>query len=198
MEHPKRQISHVIHLLTEGSPADQKKALHAYFLPDASFTHPLCRVPSFSHLNVPLLGEVNSRWVIWMIYRWYKILSPRIVAHVECDEFNQESSTLFVDIHQIFSLFFVPFYKADVRLTSKLKLFHSEDDGRYYIASQEDLYQTNEWVKFVWPGGATLIGLGQLFAAFLCIVGAFLLAPVTWIEQRRAMTTQVNGAKKGI
>jgi hypothetical protein len=82
---PERQISHVIHLLTEGSPAEQKDALDAYFLPDASFIHPLCRVPSFSHISLPLIGEINSRWVIWMIYRWYKILSPRIVLNVECD-----------------------------------------------------------------------------------------------------------------
>jgi hypothetical protein len=79
-----KQISHVIHLLTEGSPADQKRALDTYFLPDASFLHPLCRVPSFSKNNVPLLGEIDSRWVLWMIYRWYKILSPRILLDVEC------------------------------------------------------------------------------------------------------------------
>merc|ERR1711964_217737 len=103
---------------------DQKDALDAYFLPDAAFIHPLCRVPSFSHFNLPLVGEINSRWAIWMIYRWYKILSPRIVLDVECDEFNQKSSILFVEIRQIFSLFFVPFYKSDVRLTTKLNLVH--------------------------------------------------------------------------
>ncbi|KAH6717396.1 hypothetical protein BKA61DRAFT_719399 [Leptodontidium sp. MPI-SDFR-AT-0119] len=196
MDHPKRQISHVIHLLTEGSPADQKDALDAYFLPDAAFIHPLCRVPSFSHFNLPFVGEINSRWVIWMIYRWYKILSPRIVLDVECDEFNQKSSILFVEIRQIFSLFFVPFYKSDVRLTTKLKLVHSEHDGKYYIKSQEDLYQTNELVKFFWPGGASIIWLWQLFATGLCILGALLLAPVTWIEQRHA--NQINGVKKSI
>jgi hypothetical protein len=81
---PEKQISHVIRLLTEGSPEDQKHALDTYFLPDASFLHPLCRVPSFSHYSVPLFGNVDSRWVIWMIYRWYKILSPRILSDVEC------------------------------------------------------------------------------------------------------------------
>lgn len=80
-----KQISSVIHSLTEGSPADQKNALDTYFLPDSSFIHPLCRVPSFEKYSLPLIGEINSRWVIWMIYRWYKILSPRIVLNVECD-----------------------------------------------------------------------------------------------------------------
>ncbi|KUJ17238.1 uncharacterized protein LY89DRAFT_646443 [Mollisia scopiformis] len=197
MEHPKRQISHVIHLLTEGSPADQRDALETYFLPDSTFIHPLCRVPSFSHVSLPLIGEINSRWVIWMIYRWYKILSPRILLDVECGaEFNQKSQILFVEIHQIFSLFFVPFYKSNVHLTTKLRLVHAEDDNKYYIKSQEDLYQSNEVVKFFWPGGATIIWCWQIFATWLCIVGALLLAPITWVEQRHS--NQVNGVKKSL
>jgi len=194
MEHPKRQIAGVIHLLTEGSPAEQKDALDTYYLPDATFIHPLCRVPSFSHVSLPLIGEINSRWVIWMIYRWYKILSPRIVLTVECDEFNQKSSILFVEINQIFSLFFVPFYKSNVHLTTKLHLVHASEDNRYYIKSQEDLYQTNEVVKFFWPGGATVIWFFQMVATFLCIVGALALAPVTWMVQRQSV--QVNGVGK--
>ncbi|TVY82213.1 hypothetical protein LSUE1_G007321 [Lachnellula suecica] len=211
MDHPKKQASNVIHLLTEGSPADQKETLETYFLPDASFIHPLCRVPSFSKFYLPLIGEINSRWAIWMIYRWYKILSPRIVLNVECDgqsstptarpllmiaEFNQKSSILFVEIHQIFSLFFVPFYKSDVHLTTKLHLVHSSKDSKYYIKLQEDLYQSNEVVKFFWPGGATIIWFWQMFATFLCIVGALTLAPVTWMYQKRANT--VNGTNKRI
>jgi len=194
MDHPKRQASNVIHLLTEGTPAEQKEALETYFLPDATFVHPLCRVPSFSHISLPLLGEVNSRWAIWMIYRWYKILSPRIILDVECDEFNQESKILFVDIHQIFSIFFVPFYKSDVRLTTKLGLVQSTGDNKYYIKSQEDLYQLNEVVKFFWPGGATIVWFWQIFATFLCIVGALMLAPVTWMIQRQSK--KVNGVSK--
>jgi hypothetical protein len=151
-----------------------------------------------------------------MIYRWYKILSPRIVLNIECDglssftcyvllnsisnirqilEFNQKSSILFVDIRQIFSLFFVPFYKADVHLTTKLQLVHSANDGKYYIQSQEDLYQLNELVKFFWPGGAIIIWLLQVFATGMCILGALVLAPITWVEQRHA--NGVNGVKKG-
>jgi hypothetical protein len=72
---------------------------------------------------------------------------------------------------------------------------HHANDGKYYIQSQEDLYQLNEVVKFFWPGGATIIWLWQLFATALCIVGALLLAPVTWVEQRHA--NSINGIKKG-
>jgi hypothetical protein len=79
---PVKEIAPVIHTLTEGSPLAQKVALETYFRPNASFAHPFCRVPSFSKLSVPLIGVISSRWVIWMIYRWYKILSPRIVLDV--------------------------------------------------------------------------------------------------------------------
>jgi len=196
MDHPKRQVSSVIHLLTEGSPVEQKDALETYFLPDASFTHPLCRVPSFSKYTIPIIGEINSRWVIWMVYRWYKILSPRIVLNVEEAEFNQKAQVLFVGIHQIFSLWFVPFYKSNVHLTTKLHLFHSPEDSKYYITSQEDMYQINDVVKFFWPGGAKIIWLFQMFATFLCIVGSLLLAPVTRLEQK--YHTKINGVKKEI
>jgi len=132
-----------------------------------------------------------------MIYRWYKILSPRIVLDIECDEYNQKSQILFVDIHQIFSIFFVPFYKSDVHLTTKIKVVHSEQDGKYYIKSQEDLYQLNEVVKFFWPGGATILWLWQVFATGMCILGALFFAPITWLEQKYA-SGQVNGIEKDV
>jgi hypothetical protein len=50
-------------------------------------------------------------------------------------------------------------------------------------------------VKFVWPGGATIIWLWQVFATGLCILGGLMLAPITWVEQRHA--SGVNGVKKG-
>lgn len=115
-------------------------------------------------------------------------------------EYNQSSRLLFVEIHQIFSLFFVPFYKSNVHLTTKLQLAPNPtdpDDKKYYIASQEDLYQLNEVVKFFWPGGATVIWLWQMMATAMCVLGALTLAPVTWLEQRRAnRRVGVNGGKK--
>jgi hypothetical protein len=77
-----KEIPHIVHNLTEGSPVEQKHALETYFRPNASFEHPFVRVPSFSKASIPLFGEIDSRWVIWMIYRWYKILSPRIILDV--------------------------------------------------------------------------------------------------------------------
>ena len=115
-------------------------------------------------------------------------------------EFNQSSSILFLQIHQIFSLFFVPFYKANVNLTVKLHLVHKASTNKYYISSQEDLYQINEVVKFFLPGGATFLWLWQVLASFVCVLGALVLAPITWMEQRWADegNSKVNGVKKGL
>jgi hypothetical protein len=108
-------------------------------------------------------------------------------------EYNQSSHILFVEIRQIFSIFFVPFYKSDVNLTTKLVLSHNSSKGKFYIKSQEDLYQSNEVVKFFWPGGATIVWLWQLFATLMCILGALVFAPITWMEQRHAV--KINGVK---
>ena len=67
------EISSIIHTLTQGSPSAQRAALEKYFAPTASFTHPFCRTGSFN----------GSRWLIWCIYRWYKILSPRIELGID-------------------------------------------------------------------------------------------------------------------
>ena len=67
------EIPQIIHLLTQSPPSTQRKTLETYFTPSASFTHPFCRTGSFE----------GSRWLIWCIYRWYKILSPRIEISVD-------------------------------------------------------------------------------------------------------------------
>lgn len=67
------EIPQVIHLLTQSPPSTQRKTLEKYFSPSASFTHPFCRTGSFE----------GSRWLIWCIYRWYKIMSPRIEIKVD-------------------------------------------------------------------------------------------------------------------
>lgn len=73
----------MIRTLCSGTPAEQLAAIDGNFTHDASFRHTICRVPSFGDVNVPLLGAVNSRWVIGCIYRWYKVLSPRIEVDIE-------------------------------------------------------------------------------------------------------------------
>lgn len=56
---------------------------------------------------------------------------------------------------------------------------------KYYISSQEDLYQTSEWIKFLipWGIGSILVLFWHVFATVVCTVGAMVLWPVTWAEE---------------
>lgn len=67
------EIPHVIHLLTQSKPSVQRSTIEYYFTANASFQHPFCRTGSFE----------GSRWLLWCIYRWYKIMSPRIEMNVD-------------------------------------------------------------------------------------------------------------------
>lgn len=68
MDNPIQDCRSVVHVLTQGSPKQQEEAINTYFTPNASFTHPFCRTGSFD----------NSRLLIHSIFRWYKIMSPKI------------------------------------------------------------------------------------------------------------------------
>jgi len=187
MEHPVKEIPHIINRLTEGSPREQQTALETYFVKDAAFYHPLCQVPSIKSFNVPLLGEVNSRWIIWMVYRWYKILSPKIFLTVNSVVYDQKHNLLYVNMTQIFTpIFYLFLYHAEASLVTVLKLSHDSPDGKYYIQSQEDMYQSNEILKFILPGAGAALMFQQWFASFLCIVCALLFTPITFLMERQA------------
>lgn len=78
-----KEIKTVIRDLVQGSPEKQQNALYSNFTEDASFTHPFCHVPSFGNIQIPFLFTINSRWLVLMIYRWYRILSPNIEMEIE-------------------------------------------------------------------------------------------------------------------
>ncbi|KAH8690004.1 hypothetical protein BGW36DRAFT_432967 [Talaromyces proteolyticus] len=201
MEDPVRDIPIVIKLLTESPPTIQKYTIEKFFIPNASFSHPFCRTWSFN----------NSRWLVQMIYRFYKIMSPRIKLDVKSIAFDEEHLKLYVTIQQLFSIFIIPFYSAPVTLTTVLTLTDNpneyrghydfstpsnkkQDDGKnepkkYWISSQEDLYQTNEFVKFFLPFGIGVFAVfvWHLFATAGCVAGAILLWPVSWMEQTWAL-----------
>lgn len=56
----------------------------------------------------------------------------------------------------------------------------------YYISSQNDLYQTSDWIKFIipWCIGHTIVVCMQLFATMMCIIGSFLFIPQTWWKEK--------------
>ena len=190
MENPPTEISHIIHLLTQSPPTTQRATIEKYFAPNASFTHPFCRTGSWD----------GSRWLIWCIYRWYKILSPRIEIAINSVTYDPTNLILYVSLRQLFRLWFLPFYSADVELVTVLRLVkvsgslageaQEEEKERekvvYLIKSQNDLYQVNEFMKFVSVFGALslVVYVWQAMATFLCVIGAGMLWPVSWVEEK--------------
>ena len=72
----------------------------------------------------------------------------------------------------------------------------------YLIQSQNDLYQVNEFVKFTSQFGilSVLVYAWQLLATLLCVLGAGLFWPVSWVElivvggnEERSLVDAVKG-----
>jgi len=196
-----REIPHVISLLVETRPSLQHKTVEKYFAPNAQFTHPFCRTGSAQ----------NSRYLIDRIYRWYKIMSPRISAKVTSVCFDERNQVLYVGLSQVFAIWAVPTHRSEVSLVTVLHLTKEythphegrraiedddadDDDGeeekkkkdgtvKYYITSQNDLYQTDQFVKFFMPWLWLVVPLWQLSATFVCVVLSYLFYPVTWLEE---------------
>ncbi|KAF1983506.1 hypothetical protein K402DRAFT_309050, partial [Aulographum hederae CBS 113979] len=171
--HPVQEIESVVHLLTQSTPDLQRQTIEKYFTQNASFTHPFCRTGSFN----------GSRFLIASIFRWYKIMSPKIELEVNSVAYDPKTLTLYVNISQIFRIFLVPFYAAPVNLTTVLTLMHDKRDDRYYITSQNDLYQVDQFVRFFLFGGWLLVWLWQFVATAFCVVGAVVGWPVSWVEE---------------
>ncbi|OCK80022.1 hypothetical protein K432DRAFT_382570 [Lepidopterella palustris CBS 459.81] len=173
MENPVKEIPGVIHLLTQSSPSKQRETIETYFTPNASFTHPFCRTGSWE----------NSRFLIKAIYRWYKIMSPTIELKIHSVAYDASTLHLYVSISQVFRIWIVPFYKAPVALVTVLQLNRNKTDGKYYIESQNDLYQVDQFVRFVWPGGWILVWIWQFMAMLFCLAGALVFWPISVVEE---------------
>lgn len=121
------EIVPIIHSLTQDFPTQQKETLDRYFTPNANFLHPFCATGSW---RFKLFGqEWNSRWATLQIYQWYKILSPRIDLEVLSVAFDKETLYLYVTVQQHFRLWMVPYYDADVRFTTVLRLVEGDASG---------------------------------------------------------------------
>jgi hypothetical protein len=99
-------------------------------------------------------------------------------------------ATLYVNIDQTFSIWAIPFHRADVNLTTVIKLRKDESNGKYYILSQEDLYQTDQWVRFFWFGGSAIVMIIQFIATLISVACTYLFRPVTWLEQEGGVGDQ--------
>ncbi|KAF4551953.1 Hypothetical protein D9617_11g008000 [Elsinoe fawcettii] len=219
MEDPVKEIPTIISLLTTTPPSTQLATINKYFTPSATFVHPFCRTPI----------TPDSRWHLSRIYRWYKIMSPRISIQVHSVAFDEPKRVLYVGISQVFAIWLVPFHRAKVSLVTVLHLERREgevlggssasmsaqgrgarqaegtreegegegsmvhldlDAGRegkakWYISSQNDLYQTDQFLRFVVPQLAWVMELWQLVATWVCVLCSYLFEPVTWWEETR-------------
>jgi hypothetical protein len=129
---------------------------------------------------------------------------------------------MYVSVRQVFRLWFVPFYKAPVKLVTVLQLVQGQahadgsfacrsltdsngkskssedtsanhederngepDKPLYWIQSQNDLYQTTEWIKFIapWGFGVLAVVLWQFFATTLCVLGVKAWNSVSWLRK---------------
>ncbi|KAF2115230.1 hypothetical protein BDV96DRAFT_599597 [Lophiotrema nucula] len=187
MENPEEEISGVIHLLTQSPPTTQLETIETYFTPNASFTHPFCRTGKWE----------NSRFLIQVIYRWYKIMSPRIDITVHSVAFDKPNLLLYVSISQVFRIWIVPFYRAPVKLVTVLELKHNKGDNLYYIDSQNDLYQVDQFVRFIAPGfGKILVWMWQFWATFFCLLGAATLWPISLVEEYMGSEKQIGAGRR--
>ncbi|KAL8775558.1 MAG: hypothetical protein Q9209_000054 [Squamulea sp. 1 TL-2023] len=137
-------------------------------------------------------------------------MSPRVDIKVDSVAYDEKNLTLYVNIHQIFRIWAIPFFNAPVSLVSVLKLVRypplppqpsystpinpangsvygstSSEKPLYFIQSQNDLYQVNEFFKFFSQFGIVsgLLLLWQFIATVFCILGATMLWPISWVEQ---------------
>ncbi|EXJ95433.1 hypothetical protein A1O1_00554 [Capronia coronata CBS 617.96] len=233
MDDPVAEIPRIIRALCTAPPDVQRATIEAYFTPTASFTHPFCRTGSFA----------GSIWLIMMVYRWYKILSPHIDIWIDSVAFDKDNLLLYVSMHQNFKLWVVPFYNAPVKFVTVLQLTtdpiphgpepsefaekspspeqgNGEMKGRrkvtfdtggtrkraarngetssesapsqqsageqYYIQSQNDLYQTSEFIKFLvpWGVGVFLVVAWQFIATIACVTGTKIFDLLAWLPRR--------------
>lgn len=138
---------------------------------------------------------------------------------VDADGGGEDGGIIYVGVRQKFGIWFVPFYrKADVRLVAVLHLekrtsppgenprsivlTNGYDESQpwrtrplYYIKSQQDLYQVNEFFKFFdYTGVLGLLAIVfQLFSTLACTVLALLFWPVSWVEERVIGGNQQRG-----
>ncbi|KAJ5593812.1 uncharacterized protein N7459_000020 [Penicillium hispanicum] len=188
---PVVEIPTVIRLLTQSSPSLQQKTLERFFTRNAAFVHPFCRVPGFD----------GSRWYVTKIFQWYKIMSPRIHMEIHSIAMDEDHLKLYVHMSQIFTIWIVPFHVSPVTLTTVLDLTTDStqsdastngDKTMYYIAKQEDLYQTSEFVKFVLPHvGHWLVLAWHVMATLFCVLGVTLLWPILWLEEKGYLPSRI-------
>jgi hypothetical protein len=94
------EIEGIIQRLTKSSIGEQADAISDSFLPDAAYVHPFCRVPSLQDVTVPWLGTINSRMIIWFIFKWSRMVSPETTVDVRSSGMLS-FPTFSTDVHRL-------------------------------------------------------------------------------------------------
>lgn len=89
----------------------------------------------------------------------------------------------------------MPFHHANVTLTTELHLTRPPSSRKYYIKAQHDLYQNDQLIRFMAPFGIAelFIHMWQYSSTMMCVLGAFLLAPATKLQQNYLERKEENG-----
>ena len=113
--------------------------------------------------------------------------------------YDEANLILYLTITQTFAIWFIPFHRSPVNLTTVLHLTRSPTSKKYLIRSQNDLYQVDQFVRFFlpWGMGSTLVSLWHAWATFFCVVLAWIFAPFLRLEQAWA-ERRTKGAETGL
>jgi len=148
MEDPRNEVHGVVYGLVRAENADkQRDVLRRYFLPSASFDHPMCSVTRSRH---------SRDAGVLQIYQFLRILfmDTEIKIHSSC--FDEENNRVYLEATQHLRSY-IPFvrkylYDRTARLVVLLDL-RKLDDGKYYVSRQQDLYSIQEESETILPGG---------------------------------------------
>ena len=129
-----------------------------------------------------------------LVRKCYRTSSRRLKLTV-LPAYDQTNLVLYLNISQVFSLWFVPFHHANVTLITELHLTRPPNSRKYYITAQNDLYQNDQLIRFMAPFGLAefFIHMWQYSSTMLCVLGAFLLAPATKFQQSVMERREENG-----
>ena len=135
MEDPRNEVHDVVYGLVRAENADkQRDVLQRYYLPSASFDHPMCSVTRSRH---------SRDAGVLQIYQFLRILfmDTEIKIHSSC--FDEENNRVYLEATQHLRSY-IPFvrkylYDRTARLVVLLDL-RKLDDGKYYVSRQQDPY----------------------------------------------------------
>jgi len=184
MEDPISEIADLItDLATTLSLPHQRDIIECYFLPTASFNHPLCRVDTF-------YSPFPSRDLILAMYRWHRLLSPNVKIDIRSVAFDEPRGKLYVECVQTFTFWFLPWKRNCAEFVVQLHLQpRVGEDGvkRWFVARQNDLFQTEDWVAYLpllFPFGRRMVNAAKLAGTGFFWVGMtvalWLYALVMW------------------